>query len=325
MPVLRLVAGTLGLTLVSFGIADAQCTVPNALTNGTTADASQVMGNFNSVLSCINSAPGGSANAVQFNAGSGAFGGVGPLTNGQLLIGSTGAIPQAATLTAGAGITISNSAGAITIAAAGGGATTPTVRGSGIQASSASSYTVTWPTGSATGDLAIIYIGACYSLSSVPSGWTLLDSQIDSNWNGDIIAKVLSSTDISTGSISLGMTGTQDSVVAIVTFVGSTTSTVFQGSQRLNSGLTSVSFNGNGTQQGSTDYLVYFGSNRGASTNTVSLGTQLQQANDGALASGVLSGGALGTAGDPFPVSPTFSFSSAGAGYYVAAVSVRGP
>ena len=34
--------------------AEAQCTVPNTLTNGQTADASQVMTNFNALLSCIN-------------------------------------------------------------------------------------------------------------------------------------------------------------------------------------------------------------------------------------------------------------------------------
>jgi len=46
------------------------------------------------------------------------------LTNGQLLIGSTGVDPVAATLTAGAGITVTNAAGTITIASsesAGGG------------------------------------------------------------------------------------------------------------------------------------------------------------------------------------------------------------
>lgn len=39
------------------------------------------------------------------------------LTNGQLMIGSTGVAPVAATLTAGAGITVTNAAGSITIAA----------------------------------------------------------------------------------------------------------------------------------------------------------------------------------------------------------------
>jgi len=46
------------------------------------------------------------------------------LTNGQLLIGSTGAAPVAATLTAGTGVTITNGAGTISIAASGGGVPT---------------------------------------------------------------------------------------------------------------------------------------------------------------------------------------------------------
>lgn len=50
------------------------------------------------------------------------------LTNGQLLIGSTGASPVPATITAGAGVTVTNGAGSITISAAGGlnGTTTTT-------------------------------------------------------------------------------------------------------------------------------------------------------------------------------------------------------
>lgn len=107
---------------LSFGRgAEAACTVPNTLTNGQTADASQVMANFNSVLGCVNTAPAGSTNALQYNAGSGAFGGLGPLTNGQIAIGSTGNAPQAAQLTAGSGITITNGPGNITIS----GAATP--------------------------------------------------------------------------------------------------------------------------------------------------------------------------------------------------------
>lgn len=100
------------------GVATATCTVPNQLTNGQTADASQVMANINSVKDCINNAPAGSTGALQTNAGSGSFGSVGPLTNGQLAIGSTGNSPQAANLTAGPGITITNAPGAITIGTA---------------------------------------------------------------------------------------------------------------------------------------------------------------------------------------------------------------
>lgn len=39
------------------GSASAQCTVPNTLTNGTNADATQVMANFNALLTCINTPP----------------------------------------------------------------------------------------------------------------------------------------------------------------------------------------------------------------------------------------------------------------------------
>lgn len=51
------------------------------------------------------------------------------LTNGQLAIGNTGADPTASTLTAGTGITITNGAGAITIASTSGGVTWNDVTG----------------------------------------------------------------------------------------------------------------------------------------------------------------------------------------------------
>jgi hypothetical protein len=106
------------LSLIGLNVAHAQCTLPYTLTNGQPPDATKVMANFNALISCLN--PGGSANAVQYNAGSGSLGGVGPLTNGQVLIGSTGNPPQAQTLTAGSGMTISSGAGNITVGAAGG-------------------------------------------------------------------------------------------------------------------------------------------------------------------------------------------------------------
>jgi hypothetical protein len=64
--------------------------------------------------------PGGSPNSLQYN-NAGSFGGLGPLTNGQVLIGSTGAAAVPAVLTPGANVTITNAPGAITIASTGGG------------------------------------------------------------------------------------------------------------------------------------------------------------------------------------------------------------
>jgi hypothetical protein len=46
------------ILILSFGAASAQsCSVPNTLTNGTNADATQVMANFNALANCINSLP----------------------------------------------------------------------------------------------------------------------------------------------------------------------------------------------------------------------------------------------------------------------------
>ena len=123
---LALIASAAAISMAAPQLARAQCTVPYQLTNGQTADATQVMGDINALLSCLNGlvpgTPGGPTNAVQYNAGSGNFGGVGPLTDGQLVIGSTGTAPQAGTLTAGTGIAITPGPGSVTISATAGSA-----------------------------------------------------------------------------------------------------------------------------------------------------------------------------------------------------------
>jgi len=83
------------------------------------------------------------------------------LTNGQLAIGSTGADPSAATLTAGTGISIANGAGTITISGSGGGLTWTVVTGTtqaaavnnGYIANNAGVVTITLPATSAVGDI----------------------------------------------------------------------------------------------------------------------------------------------------------------------------
>jgi hypothetical protein len=57
--------------------------------------------------------------AIPVVGSAGVLSSIGPLTNGQLAIGSTGANPVAATLTAGTGININNGSGSITISGAG--------------------------------------------------------------------------------------------------------------------------------------------------------------------------------------------------------------
>jgi hypothetical protein len=112
------------LVFIGAGTAQAQCTLPYALTNGQIADASQVMANFKALSDCLS--PGGSTNSVQYNNG-GTLGGLPPLLDGQLLIGATGTTPQAQALTAAPGISITTGSGSIAIAANGGEAGTASI------------------------------------------------------------------------------------------------------------------------------------------------------------------------------------------------------
>ncbi len=88
----------------------------------------------------------------------------GALTNGQLIIGNTGATPTVATLTAGTGISITNGSGAITINSVGGGLTTASIAGTTQTAAINTRYivanagqtTITLPTAFAVGDTVII-------------------------------------------------------------------------------------------------------------------------------------------------------------------------
>ena len=71
---------------------------------------------------------------VLLGSGTGAITALGQATNGQLVIGSTGADPVLATLTGGSNITVTNTAGAISIAATGlGSGTVTSVSASGFE------------------------------------------------------------------------------------------------------------------------------------------------------------------------------------------------
>ena len=70
---------------------------------------------------------------VLLGSGTGAVTALGQATNGQLVIGSTGADPVLATLVGGSGVTINNSAGGIEIVAAGSGGTVTSVTATGTE------------------------------------------------------------------------------------------------------------------------------------------------------------------------------------------------
>ncbi len=121
----------------------------------------------------------------------------GAMTNGQLIIGSTGATPAVSTITAGSGISISNGAGSITINSTGGGLATATIAGTTQTAAVNTQYialnaaqtTVTLPAVCAVGDV-VSLVG-----STANTGGWILDAPA-----GDTI-RVLTSTTSAGGTV----------------------------------------------------------------------------------------------------------------------------
>lgn len=115
-------------------------------------------------------------NAVLYGTASNGIGSL-TLTNGQLAIGSTGAAPVAATLTAGTGVSITNGAGSITVNSVGGGVSWTNVTGTSQALASGNGYlisnsgtvTLTLPTTIAQFGV-IMIVG---SGSGGTGGWTI--------------------------------------------------------------------------------------------------------------------------------------------------------
>ena len=116
------------------------------------------------------------AKAVAVYGAGGALSEVGPLTNGQLIIGSTGLAPAAAALIPGPGIAITNGAGTITVGAWGGGlswttkgASTPLVNNNAFICTAGGALSFSLPTTSAVGDIISIVLDGSTS-------WTITQS-----------------------------------------------------------------------------------------------------------------------------------------------------
>jgi hypothetical protein len=135
-------------------------------TSGTTSTAVWTAVSI-SPSSIIPSSQGGTgvasptAHTLPVAEGSSDFHFLGPLTNGQLLVGSTGADPVPATLTAGSNISITNGAGSITITGTGlagfswnvvSGTSQAMKSNNGYIANNAGLVTLTLPATSAVGD-----------------------------------------------------------------------------------------------------------------------------------------------------------------------------
>jgi len=219
-----------------------------------------------------------------------------------------------------------NGAGADPVWAAGGGGggggSTPTVRASNSQSSSNNTYTVTWPTGTIAGDLVVIICGHGWNAVR-PTGWSELNNDTGSNWNGAVFAKEMTAADITAGSVTITFGGSFNGFLSAVTITGTTVDRVRTVSAlRSGSGASSVDFI-SASDFSSIDLVLLFATNRAASNNTFSgTSTAIQSLNatDGSGAVVSITGAAVSKAG----VVNTISFSTAGSGYHLGAIAFVG-
>lgn len=205
-------------------------------------------------------------------------------------------------------VTSNSSPGGITIGTAGGGS--PTVRASSMTTLDDLSITIPFPAGTAEGDLVLVFVGGSWPLIT-PSDWTSNDANSGSFVNGAVISKILTGTDISTGSVTLTFSHNPNGRAAMVVLTGGTGGIREAKSARLGdgTGTTAPVAVTTAGAAAATDLGIYFGFvGSSSATVTIDRGSTLQAVN---IAS--CNQETIATAGT---VTVTFTDSAGGLGYY---------
>jgi hypothetical protein len=140
------------------------------------------------------------------------------------------------------------------------------------------------------------------------SGWEPLDYGAGTNWNGAFWIKILTASDITTGSVTITYAGSFNGVRAAIVFQGTPSCIRAYETLRNGTGSTTRSITTDATPRAG-DYAIAFGSARVTGACTCNVGAQLRQVN-ASNASGVLNGGVLGANGAftttfTYPATPT--------------------
>lgn len=149
-----------------------------------------------------------------------------------------------------------------------------------------SSITISLPSGSLAGDLAIMFVSGQNVISN-PSGWTVLQNSSAANWSqGATYSKSLTPGDISTGSVTVSSTG---AVItgAIVDLYGPGILVRESHNASANAATGTVNLTASGSVV-SSDLGIYWASCRCSANPTINLGSVGQANNNGSNAAGVL-------------------------------------
>ncbi len=196
------------------------------------------------------------------------------------------------------------------------------LRGTAMTSGSGPTLTLSLPSGTSAGDLAIIFVGAeDNSISLSTSGWTTLNQAGGLYVVGWTFSKILTTSDITAGSVTITLMSRDDAVFTLDTFVGATWGIRETDVQEYGGSFTSpVSGPSTTIAVTNTDAGLYFAFNHSASTDAIDHGLMQDAANDGVGASGVLNFQSISSSGS---FTPTFTYSSPGTGYYQSLVIVK--
>jgi hypothetical protein len=185
------------------------------------------------------------------------------------------------------------------------------IRGFSTVSNSNTGVTINFPAGTIAGDLAVVFVAAAFSGWSSPSGWNVLNTSAGLVWNRRILSKVLTATDISTGSVTVNWGGNYYFSAGIVTFVGN------PGAIRETDASDGTNIYGSfslttSSAVAATDGLIYWVARRTDGGNaappiTLTQGSQLQYSNDAGRTDGQLSTSLVPASG---AVTQTWGFSA---------------
>jgi hypothetical protein len=192
------------------------------------------------------------------------------------------------------------------------------VRGSNVVTGNGLQKQWPLPSGSAAGDLAIVFGGHNWPLAA-QSGGASLDSRDGNFWNGETMSMVLTSTHISNGYLELTSPFADEWALGGIVFNGPTGGVRATAFSRNDPGATSRSLTTDSTPR-SGDYAIAFGSGRLNADATCDLGSELDEEH-AATRFAVLNGGALLSNG---AVTANFTYGATPSGDYQGVVVIKG-
>ncbi len=182
----------------------------------------------------------------------------------------------------------------------------------------ASSETLSLPSGTQVGDLVICQYANGWIPNAI-SGWTQWDITTSANWQGAVMSKIMTSGDISTGTVTTTYSNGFNGVMSLATFRGFTYSGGIKSFQKAANGAGGGATGPTATGILINDLVLLFGSSRANGVNSCDTGTLLQEFHDSSNAAGSLYD-ITGIAGS---VTPTFSTTGTVNGYYQTTIIIE--